>query len=205
MKQTLILGILSVLLLLPPMHANSGSASSESPVLPPQISEFYDGHNFICSFSTGTEREMLIAKYGKNGIPEDMETERLGKVFNRMKRIKEMFLVEDSEMVLWVGPTPKFWKSHFRPVLFDILGIHVSGGTAVVDVVSHEVEPDMILRFIQAYEQSKGNTQKIPSSEERIFQARCRTPEKVFHRWILQNGKWKKSVADLYLLKEKKR
>lgn len=199
-----ILGILSILLLFPLMHANSGKVCSGSPILPPQISEFYDGYNFISSFSTGTEREMLIEKYGKNGIPEDMETERLGKVFNRMKIIKEMFFVEDSEMVLWVGPTPKFWKFHFRPVLFDVLGIHVSGDKAVVDVVSHEVEPDMILRFIQVYEQSNGNTQKIPSPEERIFQARCRAPEKVFHRWILQSGMWKKSVADLYLLKEKK-
>ncbi len=204
MKQTLILGILSILLLLPPIHANSGRVCYESTILPPQISEFYDSYNFISSFSTGAERKMLIEKYSKNGIPEDMETERLGKVFTQMRRLKDQFFVMDSEMVLWVGPTPKFWRFHFRPVLFDVLGIHISGDTAVVDVVSYEVEPDMILRFISAYEQSTGDTQKIPSPEERILQANCRTPGKVFHRWVLQNGKWKKRAEDLYQLKEKR-
>lgn len=204
MKRTLILGILSILLLFPPIHANSGRACSESTILPPQISEFYDRYNFISSFSTGAEREILIERYSKNGIPEDMETERLGKVFNQMRRLKDQFFVMDSEMVLWVGPTPKFWRFHFRPVLFGVLGIQVSGDTAVVDVVSYEVEPDMILRFISSYEQNNGDTQKILSPEERIIQANCRTPGKVFHRWILQNGKWKKCVADLYQLKEKR-
>jgi hypothetical protein len=204
MKQTQILGILSFLLLLPLMHAKSGRACSESIVLPPQISEFYDRYNFISSFSTRAEREMLIEKYGKNGIPEEMETKRLGKVFNQMKRLKDQFFAMDSEMVLWVGPTPKFWKFHFRPVLFDVLGIQISGETAVVDVVSHELEPDKILRFISAYEQSNGDTQKIPSPKERILQAKCRNPGKVFHTWALQNGKWKKRVADIYPLKERR-
>ncbi|MGB6339653.1 MAG: hypothetical protein WBF32_07745 [Candidatus Aminicenantaceae bacterium] len=204
MKRTLILGILSILLFRPSIHANRVSVCSGSPILPPQISEFYNGYNFISSFSTGAEREMLIERYSKNGIPEDMETERLGKVFNRMMRLKDQFFVMDSEMVLWVGPTPKFWKFHFRPVIFDVLGIQISGDTAVVDVVSYEVEPDMILRFISSYEQSNGDTQKIPSPEERILQANCRTPGKIFHRWVLQNGKWKKRVADLYQLKEKR-
>jgi hypothetical protein len=68
-----------------------------------------------------------------------METERLGKVFRQMKRLKDQFLAMDSEMVLWVGPTPKFWKFHFRPVLFDVLAIHLSGDAAVVVVVSYEV------------------------------------------------------------------
>jgi hypothetical protein len=62
----------------------------------------------------------------------------------------------------------------------------------------------MILRFISVYEQRNGDTQKIPSPEERILQAKCRTPEKVFHRWVIQNGKWKKRTADLYQLKDKR-
>jgi hypothetical protein len=204
MKQALMFGIFIILLFHAQSHGNSGSVCSENGILPPQISDFYDSYNFISSFSTGAEREKLIEKYGKNGIPEEMETERLGKVFNRMIRLKDQFFDMDSEMVLWVGPTPKFWKFHFRPVLFDVLGVQVSGETAVVDVVSYEVEPDKILRFISAYEQSNGDTQKIPSPKERILQAKCRTPEKVIHRWVHQNGKWKKSVADLYPLKEKR-
>jgi hypothetical protein len=204
MKQTLISGVLSLLLLYPQSHAICGRVCSESPILPPQISEFYDSYNFISSYSTGAEREMLIEKYSKNGMPEEMGTERLGKVFNQMIRLKEQFFVMDSDMVLWVGPTPKFWKFHFRPVLFDVLGIQISGDTAVVDVLSYDVEPDNILRFISAYEQSKGDSQKIPSPKERVLQAKCRTPQKVFHRWVLQNGKWKKRVDDLYQLKEKR-
>jgi len=204
MKQTLILGILFILLIYSQSHANSGKVFSDKSILPPQISDFYDSYNFISSFSTGAERKMLIEKYSKNGIPEELETERLGKVFKQMKRLKDQFLVLDSEMVLWVGPTPKFWKFHFRPVLFDILGVQISGETVVVDVVSYEVEPDMILRFISLYEQSNGDTHKIPSPKERILKANCRTPGKVFHRWVRQNGKWKKRVADLYQLKEKR-
>jgi hypothetical protein len=147
---------------------------------------------------------MLIEKYGKDGIPEEIEPQRLGKVFNQMKRLKDQFHVLDSEMVLWAGPTPKFWKFHFRPVLFDVLSFQVSGDTAFVDVMSYEVEPDMILKFISVYEQNKGDVQKMPSSKERILLAKCRAPGKVFHRWVCQNGKWKKRVADLYQLDEKR-
>jgi len=204
MKPTLILGILSIFLLYPPSHAKSDRLCSESSILPPQISEFYDSYNFISSFSTGVERKMLIEKYSKNGIPEEMQTERLGKVFNQMKRLKDQFFVLDSEMVLWVGPTPKFWKFHFRPVLFEVLSFQVSGDTAVVDVMSYEVEPDMILRFISVYEQSQEEINKNPSPREKILQTKCRAPGKVFHSWILQNGKWKKRVADLYQLREKR-
>jgi hypothetical protein len=204
MKQTLILGILSLLLLHPLSQKIDGRACSESPILPPQISEFYDSYNYISSFSTGAEREKLIEKYSKNGMPEEMRTERLGKVFNHMKRLKDQFFDRDPGMVLWVGPTAKFWKFHFRPVLFDVLGIQISSDTAVVDVLSYEVELDKILRFISAYEKSNGDSQKIPSPKERVLQAKCRTPQKVFHRWVLQNGKWKKRVDDLYQLKDKK-
>jgi hypothetical protein len=204
MKHMLILGISSLLLLLPPIQANSSRVCSESKLMPPQISEFYDRYNFINSFSTSAERKMLIEKYGKIGIPEDLEAERMGKVFNQMRRLKDQFLVLDSEMVLWVGPTPKFWKFHFRPVLFDVLDIHVSGDAAVVDVASYEVEPEELLRFISAYEQSNGDTKKIPSLEERIRLAKSRNPGRASHRWVFQNGRWKKSVADLYQLKDKK-
>ncbi len=204
MKRKLLLGVLSILLLSSSIQANRERAKSESAIMPPQISEFYDCYNFISSFSTQAERKVLIEKYSKYGIPEDMKTERLGKVFIQMKKLKDYFFVMDSEMVFWVGPTPKFWKFHFRPVLFDVLGVHVSGDMAVVDVVSHNVEPETILRFISAYEENNGDAQKVPSPEERILQARCSDPQKVIHKWVLQNGKWKKSVADLYLLKDKK-
>lgn len=204
MKRALVLGLLSMLFYLPAIHAYGDNIRKETPVLPPQISEFYDCYNFISSFSTGAERRMLIEKYSKYGLPEGMETERLGKVFNRMTRLEDWFFVMDSEMVIWVGPTPKFWKFHFRPVLFDVSGIHFSGDKAVVDVVSYPVEPEMILRFIAAFEKSHGDEEKVPSSEERILQAKGSDAVKVFHRWVHQNGKWKKSTADLYPLKEKK-
>lgn len=203
MKQSLILGFFSILLILPTIQANNDWIYSESTIFPPQISEFYDRYNFISSFSTGAEREMLIEKYGKEGIPKNLETERLGKVFTHMRHLKDQFHVVDSEMVIWVGPTPKFWKFHFRPVLFEVLSIHILGYAAVVDVASYEVEPDMVLRFIAAYNQNNGDTQKIPSLDERILQAQSRIPGKEFHRWTFQNGRWEKSVADLYQLKDK--
>ena len=204
MKKKMTLGALSLLLLCLPSQANDDRAMHANSILPPQISEFYDSYNFITSFSTGAERKILIEKYGQHGIPEDMKNERLGKVFIRMRNLKDQFFVMDSEMVLWVGPTPKFWKFHFRPVLFDVLGFSVSGDTAVVDVASHTVEPETILRFISAYEESNGDARKVPTPEERILQTKCSDPQKVIHRWVLQNGKWKKSVDDIYLLKDKK-
>lgn len=202
MKPVMILGISSILLL-QPICAWSGYFCSERPMLPPQISEFYERYNFISSFSTGAEREMLIEKYSENGIPKDAEPERLEKVFNEMGRIKDQFFVEDSDMVIWVGPSAKFWKFHFRPVLFEVLTFQISDDSAFVDVASYEMEPDMILRFISAYEQSDGNVQKVLSPEERILKAKCRSPEKAIHRWSLHNGIWKKSGADLYPLKDK--
>jgi len=204
MKRTLVMGLLSIGLFLLTIRAHSDDTRTETLLLPPQISDFYDNYNFISSFSTGAERRMLIEKYSRYGIPEDMETERLGKVFNRMKRLEDRFFVMDSKMVIWVGPTPKFWKFHFHPVLFDVLGIHFSGDKAVVDVVSYHVEPETILRFISAFEESEGDGHKVPSPEERILLAKCGDPEEVFHRWVLQNGNWKKSTADLYPLREKR-
>jgi hypothetical protein len=203
MKQALILGFFSILLILPAIQANNDRVYSENTIFPPQISEFYDRYNFISSFSTGVEREMLIEKYSKQGIPKNLETERLGKVFTHMRHLKDQFHVVDSEMVIWVGPTPKFWKFHFRPVLFEVLSIHVSDYAAVIDVASYEVEPDMVLRFISSYNQNNGDTQKIPSLDERILQVKSRIPGKEFHKWTFQNGKWKKSVADIYQLKDK--
>ena len=204
MKRMLVARLLSVLLLFPTIPAHSDNNRIETPILPPQISEFYESYNFISSFSTGEERRMLIEKYSRYGMPEDMETGRLGKVFDRMKKLEDWFFVMDSEMVIWVGPTPKFWKFHFRSVLFDVLGIHFTRSMAVVDVVSDPVEPEMSSRFILAFEGSDGDPEKIPSPEDRILQAKHSDAIKVFHRWVQQNGTWKKSTADLYPLKEKK-
>ena len=203
MKNKMILGFLFLPLLLQPILANYDKGKHENSIMPPQISEFYEGYNFITSFSTGAERKMLIEKYGQFGLPKDMKKERLGRVFDQMKKLKDQFYVMDSEMVLWVGPTPKFWKFHFRPVLFEVIGVSVSGDTAVVGVASYTIEPETILRFISDYD-GRGDTHKAPSLKERILQARCSDPEKVFHRWICQNGHWKMRAADLYLLEEKK-
>jgi hypothetical protein len=204
MKRYAIYGMVLVLLSFQSSLEAESKPIHESDLLPVQISEFYEGHNFISSFSTKAERNMLIEKYGKTGIREDQETERLRKVFARMARLKEQLSVEDSEMVFWVGPTPKFWRFHFRPVLFDARNIHMAGSSAVVEVMSYEVEPETVLRFISSYDQSNGDTQKIPSLEERMLKARSCSPGKEFHRWILQKGKWRKSVADIFELKEKK-
>jgi len=204
MKRYVFYGMVLMLLFFQSSFKTESKPLHEIDLLPVQISEFYEGHNFISSFSTRAERSMLIEKYGKTGIREDQETERLRKVFARIARLKEQLYVEDPEMVHWVGPTPKFWRFHFRPVLFDARNIHMSGSSAIVEVVSYEVEPETVLRFISSYNQSNGDTQKIPSLDERILNARSCSPGKEFHRWILQNGKWRKSVADLFQLKDKK-
>lgn len=204
MKRLVICGIVLTLLSFQNFLDGEFRPMDKSGVVPGQISEFYEGHNFISSFSTKAERDMLIEKYGQTGIREDQETERLRNVFARMARLKDQLIVEDSEIVHWVGPTPKFWQFHFRPVLFDVRDIHMSGDHAVIEVVSYEVEPDMVLRFISSYDRSGGDTQKIPSLDERILKAKPHSPGKEFHRWILQNAQWRKSVDDLFQIKEKK-
>jgi hypothetical protein len=179
------------------------SETSKNISIPSQISAFYEDYNFISSFSTKAERKRLIGCMGEAKIPKDLKCQRLENVLRRMKKLRQMMLVNDSEMVMWRGTAGSFFGFHFRPVLFVIGDVQLFEERALVEVRSYELEQDMILRFVAEYDKYAKDEDRSSSFEERIKKMPMAAPGLEIHRWCCQNGKWMKSASDLFFLDQK--
>lgn len=176
------------------------SETTKNISIPSEISGFYEDYNFISSYSTSAERKRLIGCLGEAKIPEDLACQRLESVLKRMKKLRQMMSVNDSEMVNWNGSTGSFFGFHFRPVLFVIGEVQLSEEKALIEVRSYQLEPDMVLRFIEEYgSHSNANHENIPF-EQQIKSTGMATPNLEIHRWCCHNGKWLKSASDLFFL-----
>ena len=108
------IGILTVCLFLPLFLGPSGAEGPKNINIPSQISAFYEDYNFISSYSTMAERRRLIGCLGETQTPKDLKCKRLENVLTRMKKLRQMMLVHDSEMVIWKNTTGSFFGFHFR-------------------------------------------------------------------------------------------
>lgn len=179
--------------------------SQVSANIPVQISDFYRDYNFVCSFSTQTERMKLISYFDGETLLEEIRSKRLDKIFQMMKDIKNRVLIVDPEMVIWVKPSSSCYQYVFHPEIIEIKDIILSSGKALVDVLVYELEPEVIVKFIYQYDENKGDEARIPSEEERIRIAKSRIiQKKEFHRWFLQNERWMKFDANIIQLKSTK-
>lgn len=195
--------ILTLFLILPVFLATTRAEGPENINIPSQISAFYESYNFISSYSTTTERRRLIGYLGEAETPKDLKCKRLENVLTRMKKLRQMIFINDSEMVIWSDIAGSFFGFHFRPVLFVVSDVRLSEGTAQVEVRAYELEPDMILRFIGDYDTYTKGGEKSPSLEELPKNAMGMAPGLEIHRWCCQSGKWMKRASDHFFLDEK--
>jgi len=197
------IGILTICLILPVFQDTTREEVPENISIPSQISAFYEAYNFVSSYSTTTERRRLIGCLGEAEIPKDLKCKRLENVLTRMKKLRLMMFINDSEMVRWQGVSGSFFGFHFRPVLFIVGDIQLIEEKALVEVRSYELEPDMILRFIAEYDTYAKGSDESSSLEERLKKAIGMAPGLEIHRWRCQSGKWLKSASDLFFLDAK--
>jgi hypothetical protein len=162
--------------------------------LPLEISEFYEDYNFIASFSTASERDVLIDCFSEEILPEDIRTDRMNRLFRLMKKLYSQMVRIDPKMVQRVGSRKPYIRYFFKAELLDIQKMDRSGKKAVVEVLAYSVEPEFVSRYIQRLETDQDGEEKVPSDRERIKTAKSRVlPKTEFHIWMHQNGRWMKA------------
>lgn len=161
---------------------------------PPEISEFYEDYNFVTSFSTPAERDLLIGCFPLEVLPEDIRSDRMTRVFQLMKKLHSRITRIDPKMVRHFGPRKAYIKYFFRPELLEVKKIDKSGKKAAVEVMTYTVDPEFVNRYIRQFDSIHGEEKKIPSDEERIESVKSHViPKSEFHIWLFQNGNWMKA------------
>jgi hypothetical protein len=180
----------------------SGQKQSEGQSIPLEVSEYYQNYNFISSFSSQSEREILVDYLDQEKLPEKLKSERLERVFQLMKRIKARVMKFDQKMTIEVKPTG---GNIFPSQMIEVRNFKESGGEISVEVASYALKPEENFRFIALYDERKGNEKEISSEDERIETAKSKFPPRIeIHKWLYANGQWMKQEANLVFLKDKK-
>lgn len=176
---------------------------TDSPSTLPQISEFYEDYNFVATFSTPAERDVLIDHFAREALPEEIRNDRVNKVFRLMKKLYSRITRIDPGMVEHMGPPNSAIKYFFNTELLDVVKIDRSGEKAVVEVSAYRIGPEFVNRYIQQYETDGNGEKKIPSDEERIESVKGRSvPVKEFHIWLFRGGQWMKAEhKNIYIKK----
>jgi len=174
--------------------AQGPAHSQKSPTVPPEIAEFYRDYNFVASFSTPAERDILIDHFSKDALPDDLCSSRMIRVFRLMKKLYSKITRIDPEMVMHVGPRKSTIKYFFNAELLDIKKVDRSGEKAVVEISSYSLEPEFVSRYIKQYEARQDREEEVPSEEKRIESLKNHIiPKTEFHIWLYQNGSWSKA------------
>ncbi len=171
---------------------------AKSPPLPKQISRYYDGYNFVCSFSTKEERNRLRACL-KGGEPSAQPGDaRLKKVLDAMKSLQVRVQSIDPEMA--IPPQPVVYIDYAGIV--EVREVSVSGEKATVHITVYGLEPEASLWLISQYDRAGGDEDKLPPPERRLDLARTsKFQRKEIHHWTRFKSGWKKSEVNLILLK----
>jgi hypothetical protein len=188
---------LGVLFLLVASLRISAEEAKPSP-LPDQISRYYDDYSFVSSFSTKPERSRLVACLKGQELPSQPEYSRLKKILDKMKNLQVLVQSTDPKMV--VPPRPVIYIDYSGIV--EVKSVSFSGDKATVRVVIYGLEPEANSWLIAQYDQSGGDDQKLPPPEKRLDLAKTSTFQRTeIHVWSKFESGWKKSEANLILLK----
>jgi len=161
---------------------------------PPEISGFYEDYNFVASFSTPSERGLLIEYFSQDVLPDEIRSDRLSRVFRLMKKTYSRITRIDPKMVQHVGPRKQYIKYFFRSELLEIKKIQTSAKKATVEILAYSVEPEFVNRYIQQYDQDQEEI-RIPSDEELLESAKNQIiPKTEFHIWLHLDGNWMKAA-----------
>ena len=183
--------------------AQGPAHSQNSPTVPLEIAEFYKDYNFVASFSTPAERDILIDHFSKDALPDDLCSSRMIRVFRLMKKLYSKITRIDPEMVMHVGPRKSTIKYFFNAELLDIKKVDRSGEKAVVEISSYALEPEFVSRYIEQYEAGQNREEDVPSEEKRIESLKNHIiPKTEFHIWLYQKGSWTKAeYKNVYIKK----
>jgi hypothetical protein len=158
-----------------------------------QVDQFYEDLNFIGSLTTKDERTRLAGYLTRPHTEPVLKNDRQRQVFRRMQRVRDCVLVVDPEMVK--NPVKEAWtplRNLFRTDLVVIKKLRRTTEGAAVDVVSYDLSPEPVLRFIREFEEAPENW-AFPSAEEllaRLGRGMVRSQE--VHLWKKRGGRWMK-------------
>ena len=198
----IILPLVIVLSELSWVSSNQDSAVNNK--IPPQIYEYYRDYNFVSSFSSESEREILARYLYHKELPDRIKYERLEKIYGLMKNLNAQVMRIDPEMVF-----PKTLSDQYaiRPELMEIRDAQRHNNEFAIEIFVYKIGSESNLRLISQYNEYGGDESKIPSEEQRIQAAMSistSTPREEIHKWEFIYGKWMKTEADIVLLKDRK-
>ncbi len=179
------------------------SGEQENRLIPEDILEFYRNYNYVCAFTTPSERMRMAACLDDGVLPAEMDSRRYHEIFSRMKRVIAQVLIIDPEMVLPHGVGKNLQKVVFRQELFEVRAFRRNNGEAGIDVFAYALEPEMALRYISEFEDNQGDSSKITTEAEILQEARSRIVQRrETHNWNYRNGRWMKSFSSYVFLKK---
>ncbi|MFC2157447.1 hypothetical protein ACFLT9_06385 [Acidobacteriota bacterium] len=191
-----------VLIMTVPIMAGSGFEDSgeDSWDVPDQISDFYDQYNFIGSFSTNAERQLILGDISERLSPGKRSGERLSRVEHLMRKVLSRIFVTDPDIIKPVPGGEPNQTSIFRSEILEIKAIKKAGLTAEVVLDSYPLQKSMNREFISCYEVGE-----IYSLNERLKKAAALLPcGREVHRWVQKKNMWMRSEIRLIYLKLKK-
>ena len=169
--------------------------------VPLNILEYYQDDNFISSFSTRSERNLLARYIAHKTLPDQLRRdERLDKVFKLMQKQDEKVMRVDPKMLIQrILPTRNFISSD----LVEVDHVQHNCGEILVKISVYSLDHEINMLFISQYNEYEGDEGKISSEEERLKMARSSSIfSQAIHKWTLVEGRWLKCEVDIRLLKE---
>lgn len=168
--------------------------------IPPEIFEYYRNHNFINSFSTMTERNLLAHYILHKRLPDQfLVNKRLARIYLLMKKQYAKLLRVDEEIM-----NQKVLPSGYcnRSELIEITDIFRDERNITVKALAYYLGYKINMRFILKHNEYCGNEKKILPEEKRLEIGRSSNIfSQEIHKWRLIQGKWLQSEADIRLLK----
>jgi len=179
------------------------SGEQENKLIPQDILKFYQNYNFVCAFTTPSERMRLVSCLEEGILPDELDNQRFQEIFSRMKRLIAQVLIIDPDMVLPPGVGKDLQKVVFRQELFEVHSYRRNKDGAGIDVIAYAIKPEMAVRYISEYEDNQGNASKLPTDAQILDEAGSRIERRSeTHSWKYINGRWLKTFGSYVFLKE---
>ena len=193
----LFITILTVLFLCQPISSNCIQSVHKKDPISKEIAEYYRDYNFINSFSTGQERNLIACYISQKGpTHKPIKDKRLAKIYELMKKQDAKIMRVDPEIMRQKAvPCPYYNRSD----LFEIIDVQQADREITVKVFVRYLNYETNIMFISQYDEYG----EILSEKERLKMIEPSSISgKEVHEWRLVEGKWLKSEVDIRLLKE---
>ena len=166
--------------------------------MPGDIKKYYDRANFITSFSTRPERNLLVGEWKKNRGDISHLKGRASKILNYIQLNAELVGHFSPNMPV-IGPSLKMGVGNY-PGLLKIMDFKRKGNTVVLKIQSFSLSQKQNIKLVSQYDSVSGKESKLPTLEERFAMGSSNSPSIIYHEWTKHRSGWKKNVADTILL-----